>query len=280
MAYSHNMTLAARGAALASVMVAVLGVVATAAAEEFHLKDGSKIVGTVVGYEKDAFRVETSFGVAIIYKDRILRIVFPESSGAKSTAPETEKAPPPEPEPEPAPAPPEPKPTKQETPPRPTPPAPRKIVEHVSTTEYVNETYHFRMFKPPTWRSYPHLVKPQNPLVAALGTPDETTLLLIGREGYRGSLVNYVRLAERSLRQFYQDYNPQGQRPTQVAGLQAVERRFTGSAEGRYWSGLAFYFARGGQQYTLLGVTAAGETASFQHSVLRKVVNSLQFLPD
>ncbi|MFB3095362.1 MAG: hypothetical protein ACE10O_05845, partial [Candidatus Acidiferrales bacterium] len=50
------------------------------AAEEFYLKDGTKIVGTIVGFEEKAFRVETSFGFAIIYKDKIERIVFTGST--------------------------------------------------------------------------------------------------------------------------------------------------------------------------------------------------------
>lgn len=55
-----------------------------AAGEEFHLKDGSTIVGKIVAYEEDSFRIETSFGFAVIYRDRIERIVFEgrETDGA------------------------------------------------------------------------------------------------------------------------------------------------------------------------------------------------------
>lgn len=313
-------------------LTAMLFAVTPAAGEEFHLKDGTKLVGKIVAYENDAFRVETSFGIAIIYKDRIVRIVFPESTAKTPTtekAPQTttKKATPvakepvkhedkPEVEPstkedkksdqqeargEIAPAPsvapqklaeertrPEAarekattsvKKARRRVPP-PTPRPPEKIIEQVSGTRYVNKTYRFRMFKPPTWRSYPQLVKPQTPLVAALGTPDESTLLLIGREAYDGDLREYVRLAERSLEQIYENYRRQGERPIQVAGLPAVERSFTGMAEGRFWTGLAVYFVRDQHYYTLLGLTAAGETTSFQQAVLRKVVHTLEFLPE
>lgn len=248
----------------ALLLVALAAAALTARAEEFYMKDGSKVVGKIVAYEKDSFRVETSFGIAIIYKDRVARIVFAEETrGDKAAAaPTPVRA-------EPAPA-----------RPAPPPPLPTKIEELVTGTSYVNETCRFQIFKPPTWRSYPQLVRPQTPLVAALGTPDETTLLLIGREYYTGPLTDYVRLAERSLRQLYENYRGEGESPTRIAGVPAVERRFSGEAEGRYWTGTAVYFARGQQHFTLLGLTSAGEETSFQQQVLKKVFSSLEFLPD
>jgi hypothetical protein len=262
------------------LVVLVLGLLTLAlplAGEEFYLKDGNKIVGTIVAYEKDSFRVETSFGFAVIYKDRVERIVFTETPGAKDTSKASPTGTPPTPtrkdEGSPAAA----QPTSAPAPPA-TPPS-DGIIEHTTGTAYVNETYRFRLFKPPTWRSYPELVKPQTPLVAALGTPDETTLLLIGREYHAGGLGDYARLAEQSLKQLYEDYRVEEEKPIQVGGQAAIERRFTGTAEGRFWTGLAVYFSRQGQYYTLLGLTAAGEQTSFQLAVLRKVVHTLSFLP-
>jgi hypothetical protein len=233
-------------------------------AEEFYMKDGTKVVGKIVAYEKDSFRVETSFGIAIIYKDRVARIVFVEEGARSAAAPASSQ-------PGPVPA--------HATPPPP-PPLPTTIEEEVTGTAYVNETYRFQLFKPPTWRSYPQLVRPQTPLVAALGTPDETTLLLIGREYYNGPLTDYVRLAERSLQRLYENYRREDEYPTLVAGVPAVERRFTGEAEGRYWTGTAIYFARGQLHFTLLGLTSAGEQTPFQQAVLKKVFSSLAFLPE
>lgn len=232
------------------------------------MKDGTKIVGKIVAYEKDSFRVETSFGIAIIYQDRIARIVFAEGGAKEASTPDPEAA-------------------KTELAAARTVPAasasplsPASIVEHVTGTGYVNETYRFQIFKPPTWRSYPQLVKAQTPLVAALGTPDETTLLLIGRESFNGALRDYVRLTERSLQRLYENYRREEEKPAEVAGLPAIERHFTGSAEGHYWTGVAVYFARGQQHFTLIGLTAAGEMTPFQQTVLRKVVSSLKFLPE
>lgn len=248
---------------LSLLLVAMAVAALPARAEEFYMKDGSKVVGKIVAYEKDSFRVETSFGIAIIYKDRVARIVFAEGEARDSaaSAPASSRT-------EPAPA---------RTAP---PPPPARIEEQVTGTSYINETCRFQIFKPPTWRSYPQLVRPQTPLVAALGTPDETTLLLIGREYYTGALSDYVRLAEGSLQHLYENYRREGESPTLIAGVPAVERRFSGEAEGRYWTGTAIYFARGQQHFTLLGLTSAGEQTPFQQMVLKKVFSSLEFLPD
>jgi hypothetical protein len=58
-------------------------------AEEITLKDGQKIVGTIVGYEKDMFRVETDYGIALIRKDKVASILVtkPGSAAASPQAP-------------------------------------------------------------------------------------------------------------------------------------------------------------------------------------------------
>src|ERR1700757_3500584 len=43
-------------------------------ADEIRLKDGTKIEGTIVGFENDSFRVETSYGFALIRKDKVADI--------------------------------------------------------------------------------------------------------------------------------------------------------------------------------------------------------------
>src|ERR1700676_4818899 len=47
---------------------------AIARADEIRLKDGTKITGTIVGFENDSFRVETSFGFALVQKDKVADI--------------------------------------------------------------------------------------------------------------------------------------------------------------------------------------------------------------
>jgi hypothetical protein len=56
---------------------------APARGEEILLKNGQKIVGTIVGYEKDMFRVETEYGIALIRKDKIVSIQVNKPEDAK-----------------------------------------------------------------------------------------------------------------------------------------------------------------------------------------------------
>ena len=61
--------------ASACVSLLALAFVSTARADEIRLKDGSKIIGTIVGYEGDAFKVETAYGFAFVRKNSIAEIV-------------------------------------------------------------------------------------------------------------------------------------------------------------------------------------------------------------
>src|ERR1700694_5272882 len=56
------------------IFLAALGNAACVRADEIRLKDGTKISGTIVGFENDSFRVETSFGFALIQKDKVADI--------------------------------------------------------------------------------------------------------------------------------------------------------------------------------------------------------------
>lgn len=75
------------------ILALVLLSVAVARADEFHLKDGSTIVGVIVGYQGNSFRVKTSYGFALVDRDSIASITVskpnsPEKKAAKSSAPE------------------------------------------------------------------------------------------------------------------------------------------------------------------------------------------------
>ena len=73
-------------------------------ADDIKLKDGTKISGTIVGFEENSFKVKTSFGFAIVQKDQVVSISMSDAPKAadKSTEPAAEKAPAPEPAKEPA----------------------------------------------------------------------------------------------------------------------------------------------------------------------------------
>src|SRR5208282_4782071 len=64
----------ARLSAGLALIAALVCLAAPARAEEIILKNGEKIVGTIVGYEKDMFRVETEYGIALVRKDKVASI--------------------------------------------------------------------------------------------------------------------------------------------------------------------------------------------------------------
>ena len=69
------------------VIGALLGARCPTCAEEIILKNGQKIVGTIVGYEKDMFRVETDYGIALVRKDKVASIQVSQPDAANPQAP-------------------------------------------------------------------------------------------------------------------------------------------------------------------------------------------------
>src|SRR5271167_936271 len=62
-----------RGTALAVLGTALL-VVRPAPADELKLKDGTKISGTIVGFDDNSFKVKTNYGFAVVQKDQVVSI--------------------------------------------------------------------------------------------------------------------------------------------------------------------------------------------------------------
>jgi hypothetical protein len=57
-------------------------------ADDFKLKDGSTITGTIVGFEEDSFKVKTSYGFAIVQKDQVVSISMSKDAKAAGQMPE------------------------------------------------------------------------------------------------------------------------------------------------------------------------------------------------
>lgn len=72
---------------------------ASASADEIKLKDGSKINGTIVGFEDNSFKVKTSYGFAVVQKDQVVSITVtddakkPDVDAAKKSEPAAAKTP-------------------------------------------------------------------------------------------------------------------------------------------------------------------------------------------
>jgi hypothetical protein len=308
----------ARAVCLATLLL----LAAAVRADEIRLKDGTKITGTIVGYENDSFKVETSYGFALVRKDKIAEIIPsapkpepkpsqptpPASAGNGPSAnqpPSTAAAPAPPKQPPhaptvapsaapataaaPAPAPPTAAATPKAEPHGATAPAPQQtaaeatpapppIREEVVQNLYINHTDGFQIYKPPSWDLLPDERRALPNAVAALGTSDGTTLLVVGREKLHGTLESQAAATDAQLRDVYENYRQLSSVHTVVAGLPAIERKFRGTVAEHDWSVTVLSVARGADVYTFLGMTYAdSDLIQIQENVIARTMSSLQF---
>jgi hypothetical protein len=374
-----------------------------ARADELKLKDGTKIVGTIVGFGENSFKVKTSYGFAVVQKDQVASIDISEvkkeaksegkndvKSDAEKSAPlaRTDPAPavvakpveaakaspastppavqasppavpparPPSPPEKPAsalkPAPVEPVPVaktaKPETPaapaatqsvklaektapmatepilssasasvsgpkpaepPRAVPPpaaepalkstsvgtsapkpaAPPKAVpppasepgpirEQVVGNTYTNQTYGFQMYKPPAWQVIAGVPSLLPGAIAAMGTNDQTTYLLVGQELAASSIESVRDATERRLRDIMDNFRPLGETSLTVSGARAIQIHFRGGVDGHDWSGVAMFVPHGKRLFTIFGMTLAdNDLVQIQENVIARAISSLQF---
>lgn len=312
-----------------AILLATLVIVSPRAigADELKLKDGTKIVGTIVGFEENSFRVKTNYGFAVVQKDQVLSISItdsakkpdaekkPDPSAAKPAPPATvnsykksNAAPAAPPSPEPAvaaaPAAPNPKASPSDPPPPGAasataksvtsaaapasapaqPPAPAKptqpesMRERVTGNVYANETYGFQMYKPPTWQLVEGARTVLPGAITALGTSDETTYLLIGRQPIEKSFASDIDATDRHLRSTLDNFRSLGEKKIVVSGVPAVEKRFRVSVDQHDWSGVAVFFQHDAHLYTIFGMTSAdSDLVQIQENVISRAISSLQF---
>jgi hypothetical protein len=161
------------------------------------------------------------------------------------------------------------------------PPAPEPLVirDEIHGNQYVNLTFGFQMYKPPSWELIPAARKALPDAVAALGTFDQTTLLVIGRAHAKDSLDAHAAATAKALGDVYENYRVISSRHSSVAGFPAVEQRSRGTADGRDWSVILLTLFKGPDAYTLLGMTwADSDLIQVQENVIAKAVNSLTFV--
>lgn len=271
------------GAALFSLRVS---------ADELKLKDGSKISGKIVGFEGESFKVETSYGFALVRRDKVVSINVSDdkaeavkptpgktetklgSDGAESAsrnAARTAPINPPASHPG----------TETQRAGAPSSPLPEPVNrESVEGTSYINHTYGFRMYKPPSWRVIEGAQRLLPSALVAMGTSDERTLLVLGRARGAAALDAHVSATDSQLRQVYGNYRALDDQRTVIAGVPAIERRFRGTVDERDWSCVLVSFARGGGIYTILGMTAAdSDLMQIQENVIARALASLEFTP-
>jgi len=160
----------------------------------------------------------------------------------------------------------------------PKPPAPEPIREAVNGNTYTNETYRFRMYKPPDWDVIATAPAVLPGAITAMGTGDDTTYLLIGQEPAGKSMATDMDTTERRLRDVMENFRPIDEKQITVSGAAATEHHFRGSVDKHDWSGVVVLVPRGAKLYTIFGMTRAdNDLVQIQENVIARAISSLQF---
>ena len=160
----------------------------------------------------------------------------------------------------------------------PKPPASEPIRETVSGNMYTNNTYRFQMYKPPDWQvlAAERTVLPG--AIAALGTDDQETYLLIGQEPAGKPLYMAANAVDTRLRDVMDNFRPQNQEQMLVAGLWSTAHHFRGTVDDHEWSGVVVLVPHGSKLYTIFGMTRAdSDLVQIQENVIDRAIASLQF---
>lgn len=151
------------------------------------------------------------------------------------------------------------------------------IPEEVQGNTYTNHVYGFRMYKAPSWQLMDDATELPNAIVA-MGTQNESTLLVIGREKTKQPLDYAANTVEKRVQDVYTDYQKLSQRKITVGGLPAVEYHYRGKADDHDWTGTLVVVSRGSDIFTALGMTFAdNDLIQIQENVIAKAIASLDF---
>jgi hypothetical protein len=157
-------------------------------------------------------------------------------------------------------------------------PKPQPVREEIVGNLYINHTYGFDIYKPPDWEMLPEERHALPNAVAAMGTDDDTTLLLIGREARKGALETQAAATDAELHNIYDNFRLISATHTSVAGEPAIERHFRGAAADRDWSVTVVSVAHGDNLFTVLGMTYAdSDLIQIQENVIARAISSLRF---
>ncbi|HTQ62784.1 MAG TPA: hypothetical protein VMI32_21345 [Candidatus Solibacter sp.] len=157
-------------------------------------------------------------------------------------------------------------------------PEPPAMREDIRGNLYTNYTHGFKMYKAPSWDLIEDARKALPNAIVALGTYNESTLMVIGQEKTKESLEPAAATVEKRLSDVYDNYRSISRRKTTVGGLPAVEYHYRGLADGHDWSGTLAVVARGNEIFTVLGMTFADDDLiQIQENVISRAIASLDF---
>lgn len=143
---------------------------------------------------------------------------------------------------------------------------------------YINYTHRFQMYKPPSWKLLDDAGKEIPNAIVAMGTANESTLMVVGTEKTKGSLDATAAEVEKRLRETYGNYRRISQRKTVAGGFPAVEIHYRGLADEHDWSGTLLVVSRGEDVFSVLGMTYSdSDLIQIQENVIGRAISSLEF---
>jgi hypothetical protein len=164
------------------------------------------------------------------------------------------------------------------------PPTPLKepevpaVREEVQGNLYINYTHSFKMYKAPSWNLIEEARSALPNAIVAMGTSNESTLMVVGEESTKEPLEAAAAGVEKRLHDVYSKYQRVSQSKTVVGGLPAVEYQYRGSADDHDWSGRLVVVARGKDLFTVLAMTYAdSDLIQIQENVIARSIASLDF---
>jgi hypothetical protein len=163
------------------------------------------------------------------------------------------------------------------------PPAPKEPEvpsnrEEIQGNLYTNYTHSFRMYKAPSWNLIEEARTALPNAIVAMGTSNESTLVVVGTENSKEPLETAAAGMEKRLHDVYAKYQRVSQRKTVVGGLPAIEYQYRGSADDHDWSGKLVVVARGKDMFTVLAMTYAdSDLIQIQENVIARSIASLDF---
>jgi hypothetical protein len=150
--------------------------------------------------------------------------------------------------------------------------------EEIQGNLYTNYTHGFRMYKAPSWSLIEEARGALPNAIVAMGTSNESTLMVVGEEKSKEPLEASATAVEKRLHDVYSNYQRLSERKTVVGGLPAFEYQYRGKADDHDWSGKLVVVARGNDIFTVLAMTYAdSDLIQIQENVIARAIASLDF---
>jgi hypothetical protein len=164
------------------------------------------------------------------------------------------------------------------TPPPPKEPEVPANREEVTGNLYTNYTHGFRMYKAPSWNLIEEARNALPNAIVAMGTSNESTLLVVGEEKTKDSLEVAASGVEKRLHDVYANYQRLSQKKAVVGGMPSIDYQYRGKADEHDWSGRLVVISRGKDILTVLAMTYADtDLIQIQENVIARSIASLDF---